>query len=239
VEFDLAKMPLEFSYLAINLVSIAIPFLLSFEKRVQFFKQWKFLFPAIALMMLLFVSWDAIFTSLGVWGFNPNYLTGTYLFNLPLEEWLFFICIPYACLFTYEVVRYFNQKDILFRYRRNITNVLILFFVVVVIIFYDKLYTMTTFAGTAVLLLVIKISKKDAFLGQFYMTYLITLFPFFVVNGILTGSFLESPIVWYNDAENLGIRIGTIPLDDTIYSMFMLLLTTYIYEELKNTTLIK
>ncbi len=54
--------------------------------------------------------------------------------------------------------------------------------------------------------------------------------PFLAVNGVLTGSWIKDEIVWYNNAENLGIRIGTIPVEDTVYMMLMLLITTVVYE---------
>ncbi|MEY3102927.1 MAG: hypothetical protein RL558_1204 [Bacteroidota bacterium] len=47
-----------------------------------------------------------------------------------------------------------------------------------------------------------------------------------MVNGILTGAFLAEPIVWYNDAENLELRIGTIPVEDALYGMLMMLIYT-------------
>jgi lycopene cyclase domain-containing protein len=48
------------------------------------------------------------------------------------------------------------------------------------------------------------------------------LIPFFIVNGILTGSFIEGEVVWYNNNENLGIRILTIPIEDIVYAFNML-----------------
>ncbi|MFZ1617834.1 MAG: lycopene cyclase domain-containing protein, partial [Flavobacteriales bacterium] len=60
----------------------------------------------------------------------------------------------------------------------------------------------------------------------------ILLLPFMIVNGILTGSMLEEAVVWYNDAENLGVRIGTIPVEDVFYGLLMVLVPITIYEAL-------
>jgi hypothetical protein len=51
-----------------------------------------------------------------------------------------------------------------------------------------------------------------------------------MVNGILTAW----PVVEYNDAENLGIRIfidgwANIPIDDTIYCLLLLLMNVSLY----------
>jgi lycopene cyclase domain-containing protein len=50
------------------------------------------------------------------------------------------------------------------------------------------------------------------------------LIPFFIVNGILTGSFIENEVVWYSADEIIGIRLFTIPIEDTVYA-FTLILT--------------
>jgi len=60
-------------------------------------------------------------------------------------------------------------------------------------------------------------------LRKFYLSFVIVLVPFFIVNGILTGSFIENEVVWYNNAENLGIRLFTIPIEDTFYGFSLLL----------------
>src|SRR5690349_12042868 len=89
-------------YLFVNLGCIIVPFLFSFHPKLMFYKQWKLFVLGIAAMMAIFIPWDIYFTSTKVWGFNPEYILGCYIGSIPVEEWLFFICIPYACLFTYH-----------------------------------------------------------------------------------------------------------------------------------------
>ena len=61
-------------YLWLNLGSFIVPFIFSFHPRLQFYKKWRSLFPAIGIMMTLFLPWDIIFTAKGFWGFNKDYL---------------------------------------------------------------------------------------------------------------------------------------------------------------------
>jgi lycopene cyclase domain-containing protein len=80
---------------------------------------------------------------------------------------------------------------------------------------------------------------KAAFMGRFYLAFLFILIPFFIVNGILTGSFIDEPIVWYNNEENLSIRIGTIPVEDVFYGMLLILMNITIAERLEKSSLTK
>ena len=89
-------------YLLVNLGCFLVPFLFSFHPRLQFIRHIKAAMAGIGVMMFVFIPWDIYFTAQGVWGFNENYTVGLKLAGLPLEEYLFFICIPYACLFTYH-----------------------------------------------------------------------------------------------------------------------------------------
>jgi len=53
---------------------------------------------------------------------------------------------------------------------------------------------------------------------------------FFPVNGILTGTGLESPIVNYNPDEIIGFRMLTIPVEDAVYGYSMFLLNLYFFK---------
>lgn len=182
---------------------------------------------------IVFILWDEHFTRAGHWGFNTEYMTGVFVGSLPIEEVLFFLCIPYACCFTFFAIAQFYQKRLPY-VETIITITIILTSLIIGIISLDEAYTATTFISLAITLAVKKYILKSNHLTQFYLTYLILMAPFFLVNGILTGSFIDAPVVWYNDDENLGIRLGTIPVEDVFYGMLMLLLPMAIAERLES-----
>ncbi len=224
-------MPDRYLYLTLNICTILVPFIASFYPKAPFIGTWKRIVPALTLPLAIFIVWDVIFTRWGVWGFNPVYLSGIYLVNLPLEEWLFFITVPYACLFTYFAIKHLKPTT------WNGSKIAMILGVVLIIlgsIFFRQDYTVTTFIGLGVLLLFLGIKRKP-YLGQFFVSYLVILIPFFIINGILTGSWIEGQVVWYNDEENFGIRLGTIPVEDAFYGMLLLLMNTVIWEELAST----
>lgn len=217
-------------YLGLDLFTLSFPLARSFEPKLQYWRKWPGLFTGIAVMAAVFLIWDAIFTANGVWGFNPRYLTGPRFFHLPIEEWLFFLVVPYSCVFIYEALRYYVRRDVLGRIARPLSIALMLVLVVVGVLHIDRIYTAITFLCTAALLALHVFVLKSPWLGRFYLGYAVSLIPFFLMNGILTGWLLPEPIVWYNNAENLGIRMNTIPIEDSQYLLFFLLLTITFYE---------
>lgn len=227
----LYPMDERYLYLLLNIGAISIPLIASFYPRAPFYKLWPALSFAIALPALLFILWDIFFTHLGVWGFNERYLIGLEIFNLPLEELLFFICIPYACTFTYFAFSVLLKKNLLSGASKYISIILIIFLMVTGIIFIDRVYSSTTFIALAAFLAVHTFIWRSDYMDRFYFTFLVILIPFFLINGILTGSFIEGQVVWYNDNENLGIRIGTIPVEDGFYGMLLILMNITILEK--------
>ena len=217
-------------YLILDLACLLIPFGFSFYPKYNFGAKWKLLIPAIGLPAIVFIVWDFIFTEIGVWGFNPRYVSGVHIGNLPIEEILFFICIPYACIFTYNAVNFYQNQDPLPDSGRRVTWVLIAGLFVVGFINYNRLYTSVTFISMASFLLFHQLVVRSRYLGRFYFAYIFILIPFFVVNGILTGTGLPEPVVWYNNNENLGIRMMTIPFEDAFYGMLLILMNVTIFE---------
>ncbi len=220
-------------YLALDLASISLPLVFSFYKPAPFYKTWKHLFPAILITAALFIIWDEWFTRLGVWGFNPRYLSGLYIGSLPLEEMLFFVCIPYACVFTYFALTHLIKKDYLFPHQELISSVIIILMLLIGMYQIEKWYTGVTFIALGIFLAFQMLKIRPRYMGRFYLAYGVILIPFFVVNGILTGSFIEEEVVWYNNDENLGLRLGTIPVEDVFYGMLLILMNVVIYEWLK------
>jgi len=219
-------------YLWLNIGSIAVPLLYSFHPKLQLYKKFHWLLLSLMLTMGVFIPWDVIFTINGVWGFNSDYFLGFEIFSLPLEEWLFFICIPFACVFThYALLLYFPNLKLNKVATKAISISLVLILFILALANYDKWYTFVNFS-LAIPLTWLVYKYNPQLLQHFFLTFLVMLIPFFIVNGVLTGSWIDNQVVWYNDAENLGIRMGTIPVEDSIYAYSMILMNLYYFEYL-------
>lgn len=200
---------------------------------MNFYKKWKYIFPGLIIVAVFFIVWDFWFTAIGVWKFNPKYVLRIYVYNLPIEEWLFFILIPYSCMFIHESLKYFYPKTWFDNKGKPMALLLVFGLLITAAFYYNHLYTSVTFVLLAVFLLLnVYVFKSEFFLGRFFLTYIVSNAGFLIVNGFLTAM----PVLIYNDAENLGVRIGTIPLEDFFYSMLMLLMNVTIYEHSTRTT---
>ncbi len=185
---------------------------------------------SLLLTMGVFIPWDIVFTVNGIWGFNPDYFLDTEILDLPLEEWLFFICIPFACVFThYALLIYFPKMKLNIANTKRLAIGLITLLTIVILFNLDKWYTLVNFS-LAIPLTLIVLKYNSILLQHFLLTFLVMLIPFFIVNGVLTGSWIVDQVVWYNDTENLGLRISTIPVEDGIYAYSMILMNLFFFE---------
>ena len=217
---------MKYTYLLINFFTVLIPLAWSFESKMSFYRKWKFLFPAIFITAMVFLIWDYFKTKYGVWGFNPNYIIGIKFGNLPVEEVLFFITVPYSCMFIYESASYYlNKYNLAIKTKLPIFLLSFLFFTLSFFA-WGRVYTWSVLLFSSIMLPVLVYVLSQRQLSLFFISFLISLLPMLVVNGLLTAI----PVVIYNDSQNLGIRLGTIPVEDFLYCFILLSLNISLYE---------
>jgi lycopene cyclase domain-containing protein len=88
-----------------------IPLVASFYPPLEFYKNIKALLVSIALIVIIFGLWDVFATYRGHWQFDSGSVWKARVVNLPIEEVLFFIVIPFCSIFTWEIVNYFKRKQ--------------------------------------------------------------------------------------------------------------------------------
>jgi len=212
-------------YLILNIATILFPLFLTFEKKLKFYSKIPFFFLSFVTIGTLFIIWDIIAAGRGDWAFNPEYVNGVEIFNLPLEEILFFITVPYACIFLYETAKYY-LGDRKVPFNEWIYNIVGFAFFVFASMFYEQYYTFTVLIFTGAFFIIAanfysKMLQSALFWGFIVATYI----PFIVVNYLLTSL----PVVTYSPEAIWGIRFITIPLEDFFYSFSMISLYLLIY----------
>lgn len=215
-------MNLHFTYLLIDLGCFLIPFLFSFGKRVNFYKSWSLLLPGMLLTAAIFIAWDTAFVGKGVWWFNDQYTLGFHIFGLPLEAILFFIAMPYA--YTFITMGYDFYRPPAEGLKNSWMGTLQLAGMLIIygLVNYKRAYSLTAFAGCGFgLILAWFFRRKNPlfFADRFLVAYSLCLFPFFLVNALLC----YIPVVFYNDAENVGFRLLNIPIENVFYGMLLAL----------------
>lgn len=217
------------TYLTILFATIVVCFLFSFHPKLKFNRHFSAFLKGSFLVAIPFIAWDVWFTKLGVWWFDYSYTIGISWFELPVEEWLFFLCIPFSCVFTYFCFTKFFRFQFLLNRSSWVSYFFLILMAVSICCFYDRMYTLLTsivLLGTFVFLQFI---VKANWLAKAVFIYVLLLFGFIPVNGILTGTGIDSPIVNYNPDEFLGIRLLTIPIEDWFYGLAQFLLNIYFF----------
>lgn len=205
-------------YLLINILTVLFPVILSFESKIVFYRKFKYYLFSILTVSPVYLVWDAIATERGDWGFNPLYLTGIYGMGLPLEEILFFVTVPFSCIFIYETVKlYIPEKELPFK--KDWYYAAAAFMILAAGKWSDQYYTSTVLIFSAAFLIIAS-SFKPAILRSrvYWISIAVTYVPFLIVNFFLT----EPPIVWYSPEAIWGPRFTTIPLEDFFYSFSMI-----------------
>ncbi|MBN3040399.1 MAG: lycopene cyclase domain-containing protein [Candidatus Omnitrophica bacterium] len=97
-------------YLKVLLLSVTVPLACSFYPPLNFYSKSKALFKTLLWITFIFGAWDVLATSRGHWYFETHAVWMPRIINLPIEEVLFFVVIPFCCIFTWEALNYIKKN---------------------------------------------------------------------------------------------------------------------------------
>lgn len=218
-----------FSYFLLLVLTFLISLFLGFKYKTGIFSKLKYLIPAVIFSGTIFIIWDLRFEERTIWSFNPEFLIGSNILNLPIEEWFYFIAIPFLGVSIYEYVK---QRFYNFEYPNTFLSISLALFILFAVIAYfsrQKMYPFFTFFLLAIYLgYTIFRNRFKKHYTKFYLAYFITLIPFLIISGTLT----QLPVIEYNPVHYLGILIYTIPVENFASLFLLLLMNITIYEYL-------
>jgi lycopene cyclase domain-containing protein len=91
-------------YLIVLLLCLFFPLGLYFHPKYTLKGRMLIALSSISLSAIPYLIWDVWATDRGHWSFNTKYITGNYIYNLPVEEVLFFFVIPFCILFCWTLI---------------------------------------------------------------------------------------------------------------------------------------
>ncbi|MCW8850017.1 MAG: lycopene cyclase domain-containing protein [Melioribacteraceae bacterium] len=225
---------MKYEYLIFNIIVLSGPLFFGSLKQFYFLDKLKNALLSILISAIPFLIWDAAVTDRH-WFFASEYTLGFRLFGLPFEEILFFFTVPYACLFTWQMVKKYYDANLGNKVNDSvnikITLVISAVFLIISIIAIIAGKEYTSLSALAFSLSILfdryfgsKIFTTKRFLAYFLFVSFFTL----IFNGYLTWR----PIVTYDEIYQIGFRIFTIPIEDFFFGYALLILSTSLFEKL-------
>jgi len=224
------------NYLIIDLLILIPVMLIALKWKFNYYRYIKPLLISILIVGAAYIIWDIIVTELGHWAFNDDYLIDIRFLGLPLEEMLFFVVVPFACIFIFENLNFF-LKDSKVPYQPYFYIILSIFLIIIGLIFNNQGYTMIVMFSCAIFFLIAILLAPEILEAKLFWYYIIFSFiPFIIFNFLLTSI----PIVLYNPDAIWGGdgwwngRIFTIPIEDFFYNFSMLSFYFLVYIKAKS-----
>jgi lycopene cyclase domain-containing protein len=222
-------------YLIINILIFVPVLVLSFKTDVKPHKHPIALLAAYLLVSFPFILWDIWATSQGHWGFNSDYLLGPKLFGIPMEEWLFFITVPFAMIYVWGVVKKFiNDKPSALAWPFLGLGIVGGLSVWMLFNHWENGYTRTV-ALVSLLTVVLLLVSRITYTARFWTFQVILLALFLIFNTILTSI----PIVTYGTDAIIGFKMGTIPIEDFLFSFALVNLFLLVFHTVDQPRLLR
>lgn len=185
---------------------------------VRFWSRWRGFLRGLLFVSGPFVLWDMYAAASGHWFFNQDYTFSARFQGLPIEEILFFISVPAACMFVWSTTARFHSG--VFMPRKYLQFALLAAFVAGIGfgIACDRPYTRIVLIVGAFTCLAMAIFSRWINTFRFLLFELVTFALFLISNSVLTGL----PIITYGNDAITGYRVGTIPIEDFVYNFALI-----------------
>lgn len=221
-----------YAYLFFNLIVFVPVLILSFITDVKPHKHWRALLSAFLLVSIPFILWDWWAVANGHWGFNAKYILDYRVLQLPLEELLFFVTVPFAMIYVWGVIKKFvTDRAVGTLWPLLVASIAVGVSIALLVLYWNNGYTRS--AMLAALIAIGLALCSNLFFTQRFWTFQIVLLGIFVVaNWLLTAL----PIITYGDSSIIGYRVITIPIEDFFFNFAFLnlFLVTFNWLDMKN-----
>lgn len=216
-------------YLLFNAVVVAGPLFFGRLGATSFRGRWT---PALAAALIVgvpFVVWDVLVTGRH-WWFNEAY-TGLQVLGLPLGEWAFFVTVPLACAFTWEMLTG-GVDPAPARSQAGPWAVAALATAAGVAAWRDGL----EYTALASLALAAALALDLAGGGRVLQHRRFPLFGGLVLGftAVFNGFLTWRPLVLYDARWQLDLRLGTIPVEDFVYGLALVIANVTLFERLRD-----
>lgn len=192
---------------------------------------WGPLLRAYAAVSLPWVVLDAVAHGRGWWSYNADFILGPRLLGLPVEEILFFITVPFACMVVYLFVgQWCRDRPMLSR--QTARYILAGIGAAALLLGVFGLGHERTLADVGLLGVTLAVLWSSAIIVSpaFWLWNGAVLVLFMLFNSILTAA----PIVQYDAQFMTALRIGSIPIEDVLYNFSLLNLFLLIFVHFRN-----
>jgi lycopene cyclase domain-containing protein len=218
-------------YYFFNLLVIVPPLLISIFSDVKTYKQWRAWGISLLLVSIPFIIWDIWAAANSHWFFSSIYTVSQRIFGLPVEEILFFITVPLAMCFVWDVLKkHIPSKDI--SEIAGVVMISLLALVSLVLLFtqFGRAYSRSAALASLIAIALI-IATRWWRRNLFWWFQLFLIGIFFIANTFLTAL----PVITYGDSSYIGFRVGTIPIEDFFFNFALINLFVIIYERYSKT----
>jgi len=224
------------NYLTLDILILIFPLVFSFKWVFPYYKFYKPLFTSTLIVGGVYIFWDILVTLRGDWWFAEEYLIGLE-FIIPLEEALFFVVVPYSCIFIYENLQYFiPDKEI--KFNKWIYYLIAIILFITGLFYYHQDYTILALLSVSTFLFIAATWFPDLLQSRNYWGYILISFGAFLIFNYLLTSI---PIVLYNPDAIWGGTVNqlwygrfiTIPYEDFFYNYSMLSFYLLVYRYFK------